>query len=73
MEEHILREISARSDSFFEALSVLQSLTSQIHNACQEIGEAREHMRESASNIVETHKRLRMLRQRRENMEKTQK
>jgi hypothetical protein len=41
---HLLREIGARSDSFFEALGVLQELNEMIESTCDNIGNLRMDM-----------------------------
>jgi vacuolar protein sorting-associated protein 54 len=44
VEVHLLREIGSRSESFFEALGVLQELNAAIESTCDRIAELRHQL-----------------------------
>ncbi|KAG0623694.1 hypothetical protein M758_3G194100 [Ceratodon purpureus] len=68
VEVHLVREISARSDSFFEALDQLEDLNSRIVGACDQIGELQGTVRLLDSDIVESARHLQGLEMRRDDM-----
>lgn len=68
VEVHLVREISARSDSFFEALDQLEDLNSRIVGACDQIGELQGSVRLLDSDIVNSARHLQGLELRRDDM-----
>lgn len=68
VEVHLVREISARSDSFFEALDQLEDLNSRIVGACDQIGELQGTVRLLDSDIVNSARHLQGLEMRRDDM-----
>ncbi|XP_024389299.1 vacuolar protein sorting-associated protein 54, chloroplastic [Physcomitrium patens] len=68
VEFHLVREISARSDSFFEALDQLEDLNSRIVGACDQISELQGTVRLLDSDIVDSARHLQGLQMRRNDM-----
>jgi hypothetical protein len=68
VEVHLVREISARSDSFFEALDQLEDLNRRIVGACDQIGELQGTVRLLDSDIVDSARHLQGLEMRRDDM-----
>lgn len=68
VEVHLVREISARSDSFFEALDQLEDLNKRIVGACDQIGELQGTVRLLDSDIVDSARHLQGLEMRRDDM-----
>ena len=68
VEVHLVREISAKSDSFFEALDQLEDLNRRIVGACDQIGELQGTVRLLDSDIVDSARHLQGLKMRRDDM-----
>lgn len=68
VEVHLVREISARSDSFFEALDQLEDLNGRIVGACDQIRELQDTVHLLDRDIVEPARHLQGLEIRRDNM-----
>ncbi|CAM6088872.1 unnamed protein product [Calypogeia fissa] len=61
VEVHLVREISARSDSFFDALGQLEDLNAQIVQACDQIRELQSTVQLLDGDLVESASRLQNL------------
>eukprot|EP00854_Cymbomonas_tetramitiformis_P024625 gene24625-29954_t len=68
VEVHLLQEISARSDSFFEALAVLQDLSGMIHKVCDKITGLRDTVRSLEQLLLKSAMRIAKLYHRRKNL-----
>ncbi|ONK75135.1 uncharacterized protein A4U43_C03F13730 [Asparagus officinalis] len=65
---HLVREISLRSDSFFEAQGQLQGLDGEIVEACVRIRELKEGIRVLTGDLVGSAKQVQELNAARENL-----
>eukprot|EP00959_Pyramimonas_sp_CCMP1952_P156153 3265863-Pyramimonas_sp.AAC.2 len=65
---HLLKEISVRSDSFFQALAVLQDLGVLIHKVCDKIVGLREVVHHLEERLAESAVRVQRLHTRRKNL-----
>ena len=68
VEVDLVREISAKSDSFFEALDQLEDLNRRILGACDQIGELQGTIRLLDSDIVDSARHLLGLKMSRDDM-----
>lgn len=68
VEVHLVREISARSESFFEALDQLEDLNGRIVGACKEIRELQATVHLLDGDIVESARHLQRSEMRHDNM-----
>lgn len=66
IEVHLVREIEARSDSFYEAQGQLEGLTNEIVQACEQIKELKGVVELSEVHVVESAQRIQSLSQERE-------
>jgi vacuolar protein sorting-associated protein 54 len=68
VEVHLVKEISARSDSFFKALDQLEDLNSRIVGSCDQIHELQATVNVLSENLIEPARRVQSLEMRRHNL-----
>eukprot|EP00271_Cylindrocystis_brebissonii_P015081 TRINITY_DN3704_c0_g1_i1.p1 TRINITY_DN3704_c0_g1~~TRINITY_DN3704_c0_g1_i1.p1 ORF type:complete len:1545 (+),score=298.01 TRINITY_DN3704_c0_g1_i1:716-5350(+) len=68
VEVHLVKEISSRSDSFFEALGQLEDLHGRIFEACRQVQNLQEGVRLLDADLVEGATRIQVSSTRRDNL-----